>query len=110
MVSAEDVSARLEGFIRDQGLADASFAPDRERRDVLKTELRESSTALIERVGVFETRLRKIVDEKDFALEEAPTIKDLQEKLVITDKLSAVRSSDLTLHCAEFAELKAKLK
>ena len=37
-------------------------------------------------------------------------VKELREKLDVTDRMLAARSSELTQHIAEFAEVKTKLK
>ena len=46
MVSVEEVSARLECFIRQQTIAHASVAPDREHQVVVNMELRNKLVAL----------------------------------------------------------------
>ena len=103
MATVEEVSARLEGFIREQGIANSTFAPDRENQDMINAQVNTRMDAL-------EGKMQEVVDQGLARVgDEVPAttkdIKELQEKLDVTDGLLAARSSELSQSLEEFEEM-----
>ena len=94
MVSVEDVSARLNEFMRNQQLANDRFEPHGERQDVTNTELREASIELIKRTAKLEedaakteTGTARLEEPLAFQVEriggESQEIRELKENMAI---------------------------
>ena len=107
MATVEEVSARLEGFIREQGIANSTFAPDRDNQDMINAQVNTRMDAL-------EGKMQEVVDQGLARVgDEVPAttkdIKELQEKLDVTDGLLAARSSELSQSLEEFEEMKTRV-
>ena len=80
MVSVEDVSARLDEFVRGQQILNEGFAPNAERQDEVNTELREANIKLSQRADELEAKTAKLEEEDvERVGAESPEIKGLQE-------------------------------
>ena len=95
------------GFIREQGIANSTFAPDRENQDMINAQVNTRMDAL-------EGKMQEVVDQGLARVgdELPPTVKDvkeLQEKLDVTDGLLAARSSELSQSLADFEEMKERV-